>query len=92
MKYKEYIDLGFERTDMEDQVEFKETGYYGFSLEKVLSDRVRLGVSSGELDKPKLYIKKSSGCTNHIIYLTGEMVKDLLAEPEPVKSNPFCFA
>jgi hypothetical protein len=29
MYYQEYIDLEFERTDINDSVEFRQTGYYG---------------------------------------------------------------
>jgi hypothetical protein len=38
MKYKEYINLGFKRTDMSCSVEFEETGYYGFALTKKLQN------------------------------------------------------
>ena len=34
-------------------------------------------VSSGELDKPKLYIKKRNCDTSHVIVLTIDMVKDI---------------
>jgi hypothetical protein len=34
MEYQEYIDLGFTRTEMNCELEFRETGYYGFALEK----------------------------------------------------------
>lgn len=34
MIYKEYINLGFERNDMNDNIVFMKTGYYGYSLEK----------------------------------------------------------
>jgi hypothetical protein len=78
MNYQEYIDLGFTRTDMNDSVEFKQTGYYGFCLSKQVSEKLSISVSGGELDKPKLYIKKRSSDTYHIIQLSSEMVKDLL--------------
>ena len=93
MNYQEYIDLGFIRTDMNDSVEFKETGYYGYCLEKILSNKVSISVCGGELDSPKLYIKKSFGCTNHIIKMTSEMVKDLLSKSkESNDENPFATA
>ena len=92
MKYQEYIDLGFKRTDMNDIVEFKETGYYGYCLEKILSNKLSISVSNGELDRPKLYIKKSYGDTNHIVLLTGEMVKDLLSKPEDSCIDSFAHA
>lgn len=77
MEYQEYIDLGFERTDMNDNVELRRTGYYGYCLEKKLSYKIMVCVSYGELDKPKLYIKKTGQECYHIIQITGEMVKDL---------------
>lgn len=93
MKCQEYIDLGFERIDLNDSVEFKNTGYSGFCLEKVLSSNVSISVCSGDLDKPKLYIKKAFGDNYHILQMNGEIVKDLLlsqkAHNEP--PNPFAY-
>jgi hypothetical protein len=78
MDYKDYIDLGFERFDMSDEVEFRQTGYYGFCLSKKLNKKISVGVCSGELDRPMLYIKKSnSEDYHHIVTITGEMVRDL---------------
>lgn len=78
MTYKEYIDLGFERGDMNDAVEFNETGYHGFYLSKKVNKKLMIEVSSGELDKPKLFIKKRNSDTYHIIVINDEMVRDLL--------------
>ena len=78
--YQDYIDLGFERTNTEDDVEFRETGYHGFYLEKILNSKISIYVSSSELDTPKLYIKKSIGDTYHIIKITGDIVRDLLRD------------
>lgn len=78
MNYQDYIDLGFTRHDMNDSVEEKQTGYGGFSLERVVFSNVSIGVCSGELDKPKMYIKKRDSETNHIIQITPEAVKDLM--------------
>ena len=79
MDYKKYIDLGFERIDMNDSVEFKQTGYYGFSLEKKLGKRMMIGVSSGELTKPLLYIQKKGKDTYHILPISEECCIDLCA-------------
>jgi len=78
MNYQDYIDLGFTRHDLNDAVEEKQTGYGGFSLERVVFSNVSIGVCSGELDKPKMYIKKRDSETNHIIQITPEAVKDLM--------------
>ena len=32
MNYQDYIDFGFQRIDLDDSVEFKQTGYGGFAL------------------------------------------------------------
>jgi hypothetical protein len=63
---------------MNDAVEFKVTGYNGYCLEKVLSDKMMVCVSYTELGKPKLYIKKTGQERYHIVQITGEMVKDLI--------------
>jgi hypothetical protein len=39
-------------------------------------------VSSGELDKPKLYIKKRNSETYHIIPISTEVVIDLFSDGE----------
>ena len=82
MKYEEYIELGFKRTDMNDNVEFRQTGYYGFSLERKINKKLLVVVNSGELDKPKLYIRKNTKLFDypiyHIISINTEVVKDLI--------------
>lgn len=78
MNYQDYIDLGFTRTDMNDTVEFRQTGYPGFTLSIDINDRLSICVSSPELDKPKLYIKKVGAETYHILPITPEMVKGML--------------
>jgi hypothetical protein len=78
MDYKKYIDLGFNRTDMECQVEFNQTGYGGFALEKKINKKILISVESGSLDKPKLYIKKRNLETYHIIHISTDAVLDLL--------------
>ena len=82
MKYKEYIDLGFERGDTNDRVEFNETGYFGFYLSKKINKKLSIEVVSGELDKPKLYIKKRNSETYHIILIKDEIVMDLIHKKE----------
>lgn len=80
MKYQDYIDLGFKRTETQDAVEYRNTGYYGYYLEKILTSKMSIYTSAGSLDKPKLYIKKSFIDEWHIIQITTEMVRDLLNE------------
>ena len=78
MEYHEYVRLGFKRHELSCSVEFKQTGYYGFVLSKKINKRQSIEVSSGELDKPKLYIKKKDNDTYHIIPITPDAVIDLL--------------
>lgn len=80
MDYKKYIDLGFKRHDSNDQVEFNQTGYRGFSLEKIISEKISICATSGKLDKPKLYIKKRNQDTYHIMDISCEVVIDLLCK------------
>lgn len=77
MDYKKYIELGFIRTDMNDNVEFAQTGFYGFTLEKKLGKKMMIGVSSGELTKPLLYIQKKGKDTHHILPISEECCLDL---------------
>ena len=78
MEYKQYIDLGFERVELNCGVEFKSTGYGGFVLVKNLTNIMMVEVSSGSLDKPKLYIKKNYIDQYHILNITCEIVKALI--------------
>jgi hypothetical protein len=89
MEYQEYIKLGFKRVDMNCSVEFKRTGYHGFALEKKVNKRQMICVNSGELDKPKLYIKKRNCDTYHIIPISVEVVIDLFSIPYKVNEWSF---
>lgn len=89
MTYQKYIDLGFKRTDMNDSVEFKQTGYCGFALEKVINKKQMVCVVSGELDNPKLYIKKRNSETYHIISISVDAVIDLFSKNESIDFNKF---
>ena len=60
MQYQNYIDLGFERIELSCAVEFKQTGYHGYALEFKINEKMMIGTASGELDKPKLYIKRKN--------------------------------
>lgn len=86
MKYQEYIQLGFERTEFEDRVEIEKTGYGGFSLTKRITDKITVEVYSSELDNPKMYISKRNSETCHIISLTDEMIRDLFGTAD----NDYC--
>jgi hypothetical protein len=57
MTYKQYIDLGFERIEMNDAVEFNQTGVHGFVLAKKLKGGYCIEVMWSELSRPKLFRK-----------------------------------
>lgn len=61
MNYKDYIDLGFERIDTYDKVQFERTGNESFILVKKLNKKASIEVWCDELNKPKLYIDKKNG-------------------------------
>ena len=61
MKYIDYIDRGFERNEMNDTVQYNETGYKGFYLVKKLTKKVTVEVLDSELDNPVLYIEQKEG-------------------------------
>ena len=80
MEYQEYINLGFERVEISDTVEFKRTGYSGFILTKKLRSGVFIEAYSGSLDDPKLYIEKKNSIECFILQLTREDILELLNE------------
>lgn len=77
MDYKKYIELGFTRTDMNDAIEFNQTGFGGFTLVKDLKNNQSIEISSSALSSPHLYIKKKGKDTYHIIKISEECVIDL---------------
>lgn len=79
MTYKEYIDLGFTRTELDCKVTFNQTGYGGFALAKNINEKMMVELCNDELNSPKLYIRKGDGDSYHIFKITPEVVKDLLS-------------
>jgi hypothetical protein len=77
MKYSDYIKLGFTRHDTDDAVEFNQTGYGGFYLSFDLNSKASIQVCYGELDKPKLYVKKRKEDSFYITQLTDEQLINL---------------
>ena len=79
MNYKEYIDLGFERIDINDEVSFERNGYKGFILTKKLRKGVNIEVCSDNLGQPRLYIeKKDHDIECFILRLNKDMIIELL--------------
>ena len=91
MNYKDYIDLGFERIDTYDVVEFERTGSDGFVLMKKLNKNTSIEVCSGSLNKPKLYIDKKGENQHYSIDLNAQQFKQLFGViEEPEKATVFC--
>ena len=82
MNYQQYIDLNFLRTEMSCGVEFSRSGYYGFSLEKVIGNGMMICVTSDNLDNPKLYIKKRDADQYHIIPIPAQAVLDIVCKED----------
>lgn len=78
MTYKQYIDLGFTRTELNCDATFDQTGYGGFALTKQVYKIINIEVTNDELSTPKLYIRKADGDSCHIFNITPEAVKDFL--------------
>lgn len=78
LKYEDYIKMGFERIEMNCNVEFNRTGYRGFALEKKINNSMMICVSSGDLNSPKLYVKKAFSETYHIIPIPTEAVTSIV--------------
>jgi hypothetical protein len=76
--YDKYIKLGFKRIDIKDNVDFRNTGYHGFILAYELNKSATIEVCYGNLDNPKLYIKKPKSESLHILKLTIEQVAELV--------------
>jgi hypothetical protein len=55
--YEKYINLGFKREEMIENVEFKRHGYHGYLLIKEFGKHVSIQVYWMELDKPELWVK-----------------------------------
>jgi len=77
--YTKYIELGFEREEIDDKVVHNDTGYYGYILEKKLNCNITIQVCYPELEKPILLVKKANKSDEwHWIYIDFEKVKSFL--------------
>jgi len=78
MTYKELIDLGFVREDMDDSVEMDSSGYPGFSLKLELYGKMAVGCAYPEINKMILYIPKKGQDSYHTTLINDEILKDLI--------------
>ena len=81
MNYQDYIDLGFQRIDLNDSVVFKQTGYRGFALTKKLNENIMVEVAYPNLNEPNLYIRKGESDAWHIFPIPIAAIKDLFCQP-----------
>ena len=86
MRYQEYIDLGFERWNINCSVMKAETGYEGYSLQYQLTKTAFIEVVFSELDKRKLHLTKSEEFYNVIVDITEDIMLDLITKAKGVKS------
>lgn len=56
MTYKEFITLGFERLDLDDNVEFDHTGYSGYVLHYKLPNKITIEIYWSNFNQAMLYI------------------------------------
>lgn len=81
MKYNQYIKLKFERYDLNDVIEFEQTGYTGYVLTYKLSEDLMIQVNGSALDKPQLLIKKPQhNYSYHFIDISVERVSILIED------------
>ena len=80
MTYKEYLQLGFERTDFDDSVVFDIEGHHPFVLTREITDKITIEVCFPNLGKPKLYIKMRNDDRCHILPVEDEIIRDLCAK------------
>jgi hypothetical protein len=82
MDYKEYIELGFERVDYDDEVVFRKEGHHPFVLTREITDKLSIEVCFPNLDTPKLYIKmRNDSSTRYSIFrIEDEVIRDLCAK------------
>ena len=80
MKYQEFIDLGFKRTQSEDSVEFKQTGIEGYWLTFKLKRTIYIEVYWNHLNKIRLCINTNDDSESYHIDLTEEQMKELVKQ------------
>jgi hypothetical protein len=78
MRYKKYIDLGFKRHDLNDNLVMERTGYKGYYLTYKLNEKTSIEVYWNELDNPRLFTEKNDDGDFYIIKITAEQVLNIL--------------
>lgn len=78
MTYKELINLGFVREDMNDEIDNDNYGYPGFTLKLELYGRMCVECCFPALDKLSLYIPKPGHDNYNIIPINDEILLGLV--------------
>lgn len=86
MRYQEYIDMGFERYNLNCSVEKAATGYGGYQLTYSLTNTACIVVVYPELDKQRLHLDTGEELysRNVIVDITQDIMLDLIAKAKEV--------
>jgi hypothetical protein len=77
MNYQDYINKGFERHQMSDDVEFLNIGFQPYCLTKTIAKNVMIQVYCTELDKGVLWIHINDNESKKIL-LTPEQLEEMI--------------
>lgn len=90
MQYQQYIKLKFERQDLNDVIEFNQTGYTGYVLTYKLNEDLMIQVDGSALDKPHLLMRRQKDRDGyHFIEISKERVSILIEDYLPKKAKLF---
>ena len=79
MTYKNYIKLGFDRSDLDCQVMKENTGYGGFTLTKLLKNKSIIQVVSDDLENPQLLVPyRNEPDRYYYVNITTEIAESLI--------------
>ena len=77
MKYQDYINKGFERHQMSDDVEYSNIGFQPYCLTKTIAENVLIEVYCTKLKKAYLWIHINENESKKIL-LTPEQLEEML--------------
>ena len=79
MTYKNYIKLGFDRSDLDCSVMLNNTGYGGFTLTKLLKNKSIIQVVSDDLENPQLLVPyRTEWDRYYYVNITTEIAESLI--------------
>lgn len=77
MNYKNYIDIGFERSDFQFN---EETGHMDYTLTYHVNPFLKVLAFPNSLNKPELMIIRPNNTGWHIIPISVDIMKDLIQQ------------